>query len=327
MLRIFLAMSLLSLTLSCARKDAGKGLVKLSGRNTESESMWGLQKMDSTYYIGYVDYFPETHEFYTAAFYREGYEYPDEDLLESKLDSVIVYDDDWGRERLPIEEARKLLVLEGLDTLAIYNRRHENICDCPLSRIEYVWNGLESYFVAVFKANDDFPGQTEELYGISADLPDRYLTMFAAEELKDETFNQLLLRKLEVASASQWDMRHYKITPPEAMYSVLSSWSADGSRTRSYLTFFERNKVQILNEEVDNFHYLNILPVPVYVNGRPLLLVSAGYPSSDVLWDYLAGFDGKQYEAIDYNRIHLTDISSEWPTVLSDAKHEIHDLR
>lgn len=322
MLRILLAVCLLSSVFSCARKDAGLGLLKFSG-NSSSDSGTGLNAdlaADSTYYIGYVDYFPETREFYTALFHREGHEYPDEDLLESKLDSVIVYDDDWGRERLPLEEAQELLVLDGLDTLAIFNRAHESICHCPLTRVEYVWNGVESYFIAVFKANEDFPGQTEELYGISENLPEKYLTLFSALELKDETFDQFLLKKLDVSQAEVWDMRHYKITPPEAMYSVLSSWSADGNETHSYLTFFERNKAEVLNEEVDNFHYLNILPVPVYMNGKPLLLISAGYPSSDVLWDYLAAYDGSRYEAIEYNRIHLKDISPQWPLVLSDAK-------
>lgn len=306
MLRTLLATCLLALTFSCARKEAGKGLLKISGK---AENVWNESTFDSAYYIGYVDFFPETREFYTSLFYRPGHEYPDEDLLQSKLDSVVIFDDDWGRERLPIEEARKMLLLEGLDTLAIYNRNHELICRCPLTRVEYMWNGLENYFIAVFKADRTFPGQTEELYGISTELPTKYFTTFSAEELRDDTFNQFLLKKLDIPPADHWDMRHYKIAPPEAMYSVLSSWSDDGMRTHSYLTYFETNKAQVLNEEVNNFHYLNILPVPVYKNGKPLLLISVGYPSSDVLWDYLAGFDGVQYEVIDYNRIHLKDIA------------------
>jgi hypothetical protein len=308
MLRTLLAVFLVSMLVACARKDQGRGLLTLTGTSPSPE----LQGEDSTYYIGYVDYFPETHEFYTALSYREGFEYPDEDLLESKLDSTIIFDDDWGRERLPIEDAQRILVLEGLDTLAIFNRRHDLICKCPLTRIEYVWNGLESYFIAVFKANKDFPGQTEELYGISASLPEKYFTSFSTDELEDETFNNFLLGKLKVPVAGQWEMRHYRVTPPEAMYSVLSSWSSSGSR--SYLTFFERNKAQILNEEVDNFHYLNILPVPIFVNDKPLMLISAGYPSSDVLWDYLAVFDGTRYEAVEYNRIRA-DLVSVRPAV------------
>lgn len=310
MARIVLAACMLSFLVACARRDAGQALVKLLERDHDEESARDTDVIDhdSTYYIGYVDYFDDTREFYTTLYYREGHEHPDDDLLAVKLDSVIVSDDDWGRERLPLEDARELLVLDGLDTLAIYNRAHESICECPLTRVEYVWNGLDAHFVAVFKANTDFSGQTEEFYGISADFPRDYMTMFSSQELKDDTFDQFLLRKLNVADADHWNMRHYQVEPPDAMYSVLSSWSDNGSGTHSYLTFFERNKAQILNEENDNFHYLDILPVPVYMNGRPLLLISAGYPASDVLWDYLAGYDGVRYEAIDYNRVRLGDL-------------------
>jgi hypothetical protein len=73
----------------------------------------------------------------------------------------------------------------------------------------------------------------------------------------------------------------------------------------------QNNQVRILNEEVDNYQYLNILPVPINMNGKPLMLISAGYPSSDVIWDYLAGFNGERYEAVDYNRVHETKVSKD----------------
>ena len=91
--------------------------------------------------------------------------------------------------------------------------------------------------------------------------------------------------------------------------------------SESYLTISEKDRTQILNEEIDNYHYLNILPVPVQMNGKPLLLISAGYPSSDVIWDYLAGYDGLRYEALDFNRIHLKDLSLQWSPVLSQVNN------
>jgi hypothetical protein len=325
MLRILMAISLISLTLSCARKDAGNGLVKLSGRNPahESENASSPHKQtafDSTYYIGYVDYFPDTREFYTALFYREGHEYPEEDLLESKLDSLIVSDDDWARERLPMDEAKKLLVLSGLDTLLIFNRDHQAVCRCPLTRVEYLWNGMESYFIAIFKANDDFQGQTEELYGVSADFPFDNMTRFMSEEISDASFNEYLIKTLNVGRDHDWDMRHYRVTPPTSTFSIMSTYSMESNEAQSYLTCFEKNSVSILNEEHDNYHFVNILPLPMQMNGKPLLLITAGYPSSDVLWDYLAGFNGTRYEAIDYNRVHLKEVSPQWPLVLSQAE-------
>lgn len=310
-MRILLSTCLILLCFSCAQKDAGRSFLKLIGRNLDPSET--SLRTDSTVYVGYVDYFPDTHEFYTTLYYREGREHPDEDLLASRLDSVILVDDDWGRERLPIEEARTLLVLDGLDTLSIFDRDHKNICHCPLTRVEYLWNGLESYFIAVFSAEPGFAGQTEELYGVSRGLPEAYKTVFSNREVKDPTFDRFLINKLDLAADESWSMRHYEISPPGATYSVLSTMG------HSYLTYFENNKAAILNEEVDNFQYLNILPIPIQVNGKPLLLISAGYPSSDMLWDYLAAFDGSHYEAVNYNRVNFNQINPEWAPALYEA--------
>lgn len=307
MIRILLVIGLIALTVSCAKKDTGNGL-KLTSQNSDFPELQG-DAFDSTFFIGYVDYFPETQEFYTALFYQEGHEYPDEDLLESKLDSVILFDDDWGRERLPMEEAQRLLVLSGLDAVSIYNRRNELICKTSLTRVEYLWNGLESYFIAVFRSDGKFYEQTEELYGISSNYSSLFQPGFTSEEIKDDKLNEYLLRKLNMSRAVEWDMRHYQLAPPETMYSIISSSSVESGDARSYLTAVENNEIKMLNEEIDNFNFLNILPVPIQINGKPLLLISAGYPSSDVIWDYLAAFDGRKYEAIDYNRVPIKDIS------------------
>ena len=308
MMRFVVAISLIVLTQACAHRDAGKGLNKLSGRKQGTDTEFAHRAsedafLDSTFYIGYIDYFPETQEFYTSLFFKEGYEYPDEDLLESRLDSVIIVDDDWGRERLPMEEARKMLVLAGLDTLSVFNRRHERICQCPLTRVEYLWNGLESYFIAVFKYDNAHYRQTEELYGISSfvEIP----AGSPAEEIEDPDLNEYLMEKLDVSRAIEWDMRHYRLFSPARIFSIVSSYSVTSNEGMSYLTLLEDDSVFILNQEVNNFHYLNILPVPVALNGKPLLLISAGYPSSDVLWDYLAAFDNGNYQPMEYNRIFL----------------------
>jgi hypothetical protein len=309
MMRILLVIGLIAITISCARKDTGNGVSKVNVLNASADAV--VDPFDSTFFIGYVDYFPETQEFYTGLFYREGHEYPDEDLLESKLDSVIVLNDDWGRERLPMEEAKRILVLSGLDTVSIFNRKNELICKTSLTRVEYLWNGLESYFIGVFKSDRKLFEQTEELYGISSSYASLFKPNFRAEEIEDGKLNEYLLRKLNISRAVEWDMRHYHLAPPETLYSIISSSSVESNESRSYLTAVENNEIKMLNEEIDNFNFLNILPVPIQINGKPLLLISAGYPSSDVIWDYLAAFDGKRYEAIDYNRVQIKDISQQ----------------
>ena len=306
------AISLIALTIACAHKDAGKALNRVSGRKTDFETDRAYRpnekSFDSTFFIGYVDYFPETEEFYTSLFYKEGYEYPDEDLLESKLDSVIVFDDDWGRERLPMEEARRLLVLSGLDTLSVFNRRHERVCQCPLTRVEYLWNGMESYFIAVFKSENGSFEQTEELYGISARF--KGYNGSPAAEIVDSKMDESLKKELDLNRALDWEMRHYRVSS-DRIFSIASAYAMASNEAMSYLAVRENDALNVLNTEVDNFHYLNILPIPVNVNGKPLLLISAGYPSSDVLWDYLAAFDSTTYQPLEYNRVPFKDVSHE----------------
>lgn len=305
-MRILVAIILIVLTLACAHRDAGKGLSKLSSRkpgtgpgllNASDEDAL----FDSTIYVGYVDYFPETREFYTAVFFRDGHEYPDEDLMESKLDSVILFDDDWGRERLPMEEARRMLVLSGLDTLSVFNRRHERICECPLKRVEFLWNGVESYFIAVFGYENESFTQTEELYGVSSPL--EMNNPSPAEEIRDAKLDRYMRKKLKIGSTIDCDMRHYRLSSSEQIFSVVSSYSVATNESNAYLTLLENDSVRVLNHELNSFHFLNILPLPVSFNGKPLLLISAGYPSSDVLWDYLAAFDSAMYQPVEYNRV------------------------
>jgi hypothetical protein len=237
-----------------------------------------------------------------------------------------VLEDDWGRERLPMKEAKKMLELSGLDTLSVFNRRHELICRCPLTRVEYLWNGLESYFIAVFRSDEKPFEQTEELYGMSGHFPLTERTLFNAEEVNDVLYSEFVRRKLDFSAGLQWDMRHYRIVPSGVVYSIISSHETHTDEVMSYLAFNEGNDVRILNEELNNFQFLNILPIPVQMNGKPLLLISAGYPSSDVLWDYLAGFDGNRYEAVDYNRIHFNDITPQWREVFPEnaTAHTVH---
>lgn len=310
MMRNIMVASLIALTLACAQRDAGRNLtVPVPSSTVRSRVMLQTpESYDSSLYIGYVDYFPDTREFYTTLFFQEGHEYPDEELLESKLDSVIVYEEDWGRERLPMEEARKFLVLSGLDTLYIFNREHRLVSTATFQRVEYLWNGLENYFIGVFKSDGKLVEQTEELYGISAGYSGLASAAFSAKEITDRQLNENMIKRLRINPALQCDMRHFKLTPREDTYSVISAYANHSNEGESLLTFIDKDEVKILNRETNNFHFLNILPLPIEMNEKPLLLISAGYPSSDVLWDYLAGYNGKSYEPIDYNRIPFKSI-------------------
>jgi len=312
---LVLVVGLWCLTVSCAHKDAGKSILKLSANTSAPEVITTQQQkvnayFDSTLYIGYVDYFPETSEFFTALFFKDGFEEPDEEVLASKLDSLVFSEEDWSRERLPMSEARRMLVLSGLDTIFIFNRRHQLVSKATLSRVEYLWDGMEGYFIGVFNGDKKFSAQTEELYGVSSHYLPLKTAAFACEEIEDEKLNNKLLGSLHIDPFSTWDMRHFKVNPDKATYSIVSTYKLNSEEGQSYLTELKNNEVKILGQQTNDYHFLNILPLPMQVNNQPLLLISAGYPSSDFLWDYLAAFDGSSYQPLDYNRIHPKSLMS-----------------
>ena len=197
-------------------------------------------------------------------------------------------------------------MLSGLDTLFIYDRSHTLVSTARFRRVEYLWNGMESFFIAVFEPDAGFAGQTGELYGISESYTSLGVPVSAAGEFEDRKLSEQLIAKMKLDRSRHWEMRHFRTGESGKILSIISSYAIESNEGQSYLTSFSGNEVQILNHEVNNFLYLNILPLPIAVNGAPLLLISAGYPSSDVLWDYLAGFDGSTYQAIEHNRIDPT---------------------
>jgi hypothetical protein len=315
MKRIIFVLGLLCISIACAHKDAGKSVLKLSGNTSAPEVTTAQEEkvnayFDSTLYIGYVDYFPETQEFFTALFFKDGFDEPDEEMLASKLDSLIFSEEDWSRERLPMKEAQRMLVLSGLDTIYIFNRRHQLVSKATLSRVEYLWDGMEGYFIGVFDGDKEFSVQTEELYGISSHYLPLRVPAFSCDEIEDEKLNNKLLGKLHIDPFANWDMRHFKINPEKVTYSIVSTYKMNSEEGQSYLTELRNNEVKVLSQQTDDYHYLNILPLPMQVNNQPLLLISAGYPSSDFLWDYLAAFDGSSYQPLDYNRIHPKSLMS-----------------
>ena len=300
-MRRFLLMAwVLLYAYACMHPDEAE---RRTSDNFSSERQ-GPDPFEASLYIGDVDYFFNSNEFYTPLFLRDRYENAGEDWLETRLDSVIEQNEDWGRERLPMEEAEEYFILTGLDTLSIYDTTHTKVCDCPLKRVEYFWNGMETRFVAVF-ANTGNPVSSEaQFYGVGQ-APERVrFPAFAVDILQDPGFDAHVMGALDFRGNANWRMRHYALRRPPLTYSVVSA-ETETAESLSWLTLHEEDRITILNEEVNSVQYLGIVPIPILVNDKPLLLMSVGYPSSDMAWEYLAAYDGAGYDAVAYNRIRL----------------------
>ena len=102
-------------------------------------------------YINSVAYFPETAEFYVALNVKKGVEF---DWVEvaKMTDSVTYQNDETIRKRLPLSIAKQYFDTNLLDTLEVFNYSHKMTAEVKLTRVECYEPNMESYFIAVFKA-------------------------------------------------------------------------------------------------------------------------------------------------------------------------------
>jgi len=102
----------------------------------------------------------------------------------------------------------------------------------------------------------------------------------------------------------QWETKHLQITEPESLYSVLSFQEKSGNV--SYLTETKGNKISLLFKQTDEYSFQDILPIPIYRNDKPILLITMAVPDTDRSLEYIPFiFNGSKYIPFYNNRINL----------------------
>jgi hypothetical protein len=292
---------LISLCLSCATKSTTEQVpdpVDSLSQGTSAEIQADVSNLSSdehdAVFIGYVNYFPETMEFYAYV------PYPDDaydDILQSKVDSTIVSTGEMTRERIPLDIARKYLMTSGFDTIAIYDRRHALLSTAKMVRVEKLDELITGGYVAVFDVKGKTVKQGEIYYGVTYGKVENDVPGFSAREVNDISIENTILQKLqrEQDTSAVWSTQHLRISSSNSIYSIFSS------DRESFLTELKGDSLSILMKMADDEQLTNIFPLPFEYKGKPLLLLSAAVRESDVTWDYLAGFEQGSYRPIYYH--------------------------
>lgn len=258
-----------------------------------------LYRDDSTVFIGAVESFDETREYYTPVFFCD----PDIDddvyyFLESNLDSVIYQDDEERRKRLPMALARHFFRLDGLSTLSLYDRHSRFISHAELIRVELYDAPIERSYIAVYRpASGAFVediafgvGETDILMA-SRDL--RY-TAIENDSLTKVVASQLAINHENIVFA-----RHIQVHSDNAVYSTVAC------REEAFLTLLENSRVNVLNHVRDDFYILDIMPLHLTWNGKPVLLSTLGVYDTDMIWKALTVFENGQYHFMEGSRLKI----------------------
>jgi hypothetical protein len=312
-MRYALFAGLLSFLFSCSSKDrTNQDLTSVESdvNNTLLDTLSSDEEhvdppnLDSTVYIGRVNYFEATNEFYIPLYYRVESNY---NVDRNRLDSVVYKDnveDGVVRTRLNREEAKKRFYLEGMDSLIIYGASHKKSSRIPIARVELLDQAISSEFVAVYPVSDGISQEGYPYYAIGTNGKVPVVENFSTQELSDIELNQKIIGNLKLKTSGIWVMHHIKVMPSGNVYSTVSD------ETHSYIVESTSDTSKVLKAETDDYRFDTVFPVPIMVKGKPLLLVSFSVPESDVTGDFVSYYNGTSYEVVNYNRVLLNLITN-----------------
>ena len=251
---------------------------------------------DSSPYIGDIDVFEETGEYYTPVYYLP--HVPESgvyEFLSDKTDSVVYEGDEMRRRRVPMEIAARYFNLGRLSNVSVYGGG-KPASRARLVRVELLEGLIESQFVAVFKPEDTSMFDDRVSYCISlGDIPGKSIDL-TWHSVDDSVLTKALLRMVEMDS-DPWNTVHIQTLPDDVIYSGITF------QNKSFLIETRLGKSTIV-KTIDRDYYIGaILPLHLEIKGKPVLLLRMGVNETDMVWTSLAVFSGVKYEFLEGNRL------------------------
>ncbi len=257
---------------------------------------------DRTLYINKMGYFAETDEFYVSLLFKEPITIDYFDSLTNKADSAVFEDDFFSRSRLPMPVAKEAFDLRSLDEVKIYNDHHRFLTIARLVRVEYVVD-VNGYFVAVFKPKERVSDDEDGFYCIGREDVD--LSSIETQRIKSEELTERIKKELAIRPHYIWSVEHVHVQPDNTTYSIFA-FAEDSGETVSYLTEFGDDGLKVLYKLQDEIAFYGILPVPVKIREKPVLLLHIVLPESDAVDEHvLATYDGNEYRLVENHRVEL----------------------
>lgn len=257
------------------------------------------QRDDSTMFIGPVGFFEETGEYFTPLFFKNTSAADTVyDFLRTRLDSTIYHNDEMRRKRLPAHIAKSFFRLGGLEQISIYDSNSHFMSRGNFTRVELYDGPIESEYVAVYSSKDTVQWQRAAFCTGKGNLPLRGGS-FSREELNDSSITNAIASSVNQPNHRIYSSSHVKIFPDDVVYSAVAFDSA------SYFTEWKKSSVTVLKEIKDDYFIIDVLPLQLRVNNRPVFLSRLGIYETDILWTSLMLFENGQYNFMEGNRIRI----------------------
>lgn len=267
-------------------------------KNHEMNSSEDFDSLDSKSYIGFINqfYFQESNEFYIELYFKEaGIDYGGIIEIASTQDSIIYFDDENQRNRIPDSIARLKFELSGLNTLTLFDENHHNLTEAQFVRVEYLEQNIYSVFIAVYRVDNKLNIEKGKYcignFSESMASPNEYLPF------TDSILTQEIATQLNFSHDYKLKGFHFQKNSGESVLSIINY--DDNVQIVEKIQNEYKSLYKIENQE----NITEVLLLPILRNDRPILLTKNLLPESDIEWQSILVFDGQNYKPTEKQRI------------------------
>lgn len=271
------------LPLLCACSES----VSESGHETEESALLIAEDL-SGLHIGFVDYLKETDEYALELelrsnknlneWYKHGQPFCGKTIFEEEFEFI----------RLEMSEdlANTWLDARFLEHLHLYDTNNRDLGEAHFVRFERIEGNLNSYFAAIVKIDSGTKAGNYAVGGLKATLPELDLDRKSRKELFTAALQST--QDLDNMGTTQIGISgHY--------YSLFQATHPSEYKTTCRLseTFADKTHEVFRNDEGEII--VQLQPLPLSFNGKPVLLLAKAIMYSDVFWSSIFVYDGRRY--------------------------------
>ena len=265
---------------------------KSSADSAKTQGSSISQVNDSTMFIGVVHEFANNEEIYTDLYFKDNSDPELYDFVAKSVDSLVYQGDQIKRSAVAYSVADEYFDLRGLFKINVYDSANRFIGTAGFERVEFIEEIIEDGFVAVFRPDKKFCG--EPAYCLTNATAVKSISNFTYTSRKTKTVDKKILEELNQPLSIDLNVVELKLSPSNITYLVIS---AD---TLSFI--YKKEDRRLLYTSPGSENIFDVTPIQIEANGEPMLLVGFAVPETDIFWNALMKFNGKQYEVCPRSR-------------------------
>lgn len=238
-------------------------------------------------------------EFYIYLNFKEGYDWNNLPELNEQLGDYTFEGDENSRRELPLEVSGRYFDLTRLQDLELYRGGSaESLGRLKFKGVDFFDDMISSSYIAVFE-NASFTGKEVnwqiDYYCMSSPTDGLKDKDFAVVDLSGSELLESLKEKFSFTDKQLMELESKRIGA--TTLSVLSYFGAN-YENYSYLIESDKNEHFSLKFIQDDYVMWSMLPTPLLINEKPVIIMEMTVPDTDNLWTQLAVFNGKEYELL-----------------------------